>query len=172
MEIVQIGQSSRQGKDTFANYFIESAENYGKKCIRLAYADELKNIVADKLGVTIEQLEFMKNNDSTTRDVLIDTATEIREKDPDFFVRFVNDKIRWAGIENFDYVVITDLRFPIEWIKDAYHVQVTRKGVDLKSKNDNLIGQALWDFYITNDKTLQDLAGKAHSTFKQIERLK
>jgi hypothetical protein len=171
MKIIQLGQSSRQGKDLFADYFIQSAEAEGKKVFRTAYADELKNICCKRFNISRDELEFEKNNSQQMIDRIVEVGDEYRIQDETYFVRHLNDKIRWAEVEGFDYAIITDLRFPIEWRRDAVKIQIIRPGFGPKSKVDNqLISGGIWDYYVKNEHTKEHLASQAYSIYKDIER--
>jgi len=169
MQVIQLGSSSRQGKDLFADYFIQAAEKHNKKVFRIAYANELKNIVAKQLNVTLEQLDFMKNNDGSTVNLLVTIANKIREENPLFFVNHVEEKLKWAEVDNFDYAIVTDLRFPEEWKTDALKIKLIRPGFEPKSKNDKLLDDIAWDIYIKNEFSKEDLATQAYSVFKKLE---
>lgn len=169
MKIIQLGQSSRQGKDTFADYFIETAEAFGKKVFRIAYADKLKDIVCERLKVTRNQLEFMKNNEQKIIDYIVAAGLSERAKDPDVFTDEVNGKIGWAFHEDFDYVVVTDLRFPEETRSDAIKINIVRPGFEAKSKVDNQLHYETWDYHVLNDHSIQHLASQAETIFKDIE---
>jgi hypothetical protein len=106
---------SGSGKDATASVL---AQKYG--FIRFAFADILKEIVADEFRVPLEWTrteagkQRMLSHGKTVRECLIQRGQEIRlEKgDPGFFARQVCHKIQQLP-EN-QHFVIPDWRFPVE----------------------------------------------------------
>jgi hypothetical protein len=61
--VILIGYRKRQGKDTFAEFLKEAFIDLGVCAERYAFADAMKEIVADCLGLSLEELEDLKNNE-------------------------------------------------------------------------------------------------------------
>lgn len=112
---------SGSGKDTVANIL---QEKYGY--VRYAFADILKEMVAERYGGNIATLhtqegkqEICPVNGKTWRQVLIDEGAKERQKDSCIFAKRVIEKI--ARKSTVSDIVISDWRYPNELscIKDS-----------------------------------------------------
>ena len=91
------------GKDTIAAKLVE---DYGFE--RLAFADKLKEIAAQALHITTQELEREKTR---YRDALVCLGAGMRIHSPDCWITVVESRIRRA----FDrHVVVTDIRYTNE----------------------------------------------------------
>ena len=121
MLIVFIRGFAGAGKDTLGACF---TEHFGFK--RFAFADALKEMVAEKYGVDIAVLHSQEGkrgvcaaNGKTWREILISEAAAEREKDPDIFAKMTAVAIGAAEARR---VVLTDWRYPNEYsiIREAF----------------------------------------------------
>lgn len=114
MLIVFIRGFAGAGKDTLGSCF---TEHFGFK--RFAFADSLKETVAEKYGVALDILNSQEGkkqvcaaNGKTWREILISEAAAEREKDPDVFAEMTALAIIAAGVKR---IVLTDWRYPNEY---------------------------------------------------------
>ena len=80
-KILLISGKQRSGKDTFAKI----AEKYGFKIT--PFARTLKKEVATAIGISLEELEDLKNNTAQYRNILISWAEMRKTFDKGYFVR-------------------------------------------------------------------------------------
>jgi len=164
---VLIGHKARQGKDTFASMLAEELGDLGVRAVVWHFADAIKDIAADALGISLAELEERKNNyvddrailqrfgagkmkeyfgESVWRDLLL----ERRRK---YMVQ-----CETLGVAMPEVVIVPDFRFPAEYIEGAMTVRVTRDGV---GAGDHVSETAMddydyqYDFY--NSGTLEEL---------------
>lgn len=107
MRIICISGHAQHGKDTAAQFMKEALEACGQKVLVTHYADLLKHICKSFFGWDGEK-------DESGRTLLQHVGTDvIRKKRPDFWVSFVADIL--TLFDNvWDYVIISDTRFPNE----------------------------------------------------------
>jgi hypothetical protein len=115
MFILLLRGFSQSGKDFIGNII---CEQYGYR--RFAFADSLKKIVSRTYSIPMSQLysqdgkmEICLNDPlkRTIRQLLIDTALEIRKEQNNYFAMDCCQDIQQQQIRN---IVITDWRFTIE----------------------------------------------------------
>lgn len=104
---------SMSGKDTVGNIL---CNEHGFS--RFAFADGLKEIVADKYGCDVPflhtqdgKMTFSTRYGKRWRDILIEEGINQRRQNEDIFANMCVQKIRESGKKR---VVITDLRYPNE----------------------------------------------------------
>jgi len=108
MNLIGIVGKKRSGKDTFASVLIKSGWR------RAAFADALKEEVADWLGVPVEDLELRKE---AFRETLQERGSKMRREYPDYWIKklvaVVADDFRRGN-----RIVVTDVRYKNEaaWI--------------------------------------------------------
>ena len=116
MKIITLSGPARGGKDYLGNLICNSLPN--AKCYALA--DLLKEYVCELFNIDLETLNNLKNsgvaftsNGLTMRTILQRFGTEIfvNKVDKMFWVNKLKEKIKK---ENYDYAIITDVRFPHE----------------------------------------------------------
>jgi hypothetical protein len=114
MLIVFIRGFAGAGKDTLGACF---TEHHG--FTRFAFADALKETVAEKYSVNISVLHSQEGkrqicaaNGKTWREILISEAAAEREKDPNVFAEMTALAIIATGAKR---VVLTDWRYPNEY---------------------------------------------------------
>ena len=135
--VVQILGFSRAGKDFTATNLKRYYESIGKSVEIMSYAAPLKQIAATLFGITLEQLDYFKNNsDSISIEVVdysgyTDFHSERVELDTNFrtfLQRLGNEAIKpifgdavWANLmqaaiskSSADIIIIPDCRFTVE----------------------------------------------------------
>ena len=166
-KIVLVSGCAQHGKDTFAGITRDLLEKEEKKTLIIHYADLLKFICTKFFGWNGEK-------DDAGRALLQTVGTDvIRAKDPDYWVNFV---IKMLGFfeDEFEYVIIPDLRFPNEYDRmfeagyDVTHVHVIRpdfdNGLTEDQKNhpsENDMGNYNVDYTVVNDGDIEALSRKA-----------
>lgn len=122
--IITVCGKARHGKNTFADLLKKHSK---KRIFQIAYADYLKFIAEKYFG-------WNGKKDEQGRHLLQQLGTEqARTYNPDIWVNVVIELIKGIG-HNYDYVVITDTRFPNEILRwdtkgfDFETVLVSRPG--------------------------------------------
>jgi hypothetical protein len=121
MRIYLLSGWSGSGKDTAGTIF---QKKYG--CIRMAFADVLKKIVAAEFGFPVEwahteagKQQLIPAAGKSVRHLLIQRGQEIRKEqgDPGFFARIVATEIQNLVSSGSapEGIVITDWRLPVEY---------------------------------------------------------
>lgn len=112
MKVIELCGKAGVGKDTFGNELITQLENRGYTCVRIAFADRLKEICK-------YYFHWDGQKDTKGRDLLQKIGTDVfRNYDEDFWVREVCQFLMVCqSYSLFDYVIITDARFPNEITK-------------------------------------------------------
>lgn len=117
--------SARSGKDYIAEKLKEHLEK-SSKVLKIAYADELKKYLCILFNINKEELDKLKNteevftkNGMSMRDILQRFGTDVFVKNVDkmFWVKKVADVI---NADNYDNVIVTDMRFPHELALISY----------------------------------------------------
>jgi len=162
LNVIAISGHARSGKDTTASIMVRRLEHAGKRVLVTHYADLLKYICKTFLG-------WNGLKDERGRHILQYVGTDVvRKKDEDFWVRFVLTMIDFFG-ENWDVVVIPDVRFPneVNLLSEAGH-NVTHIRV-VRDENSSLtdeqkqhssevaLDQVEPDYYVVNNGTIADL---------------
>lgn len=152
MKIILISGKAGSGKDTAGQMLYDelTADNY--TVLVTHYADLLKYICRTFFG-------WDGVKDDFGRSLLQHVGTEvIRSKEPDFWVRFVMDMLRFFKNE-WDYVIIPDCRFPNEVevpkeydIGDVVSLKIERTGYDnrLTQEQKNHSSETALDNYKTD----------------------
>lgn len=181
--VIMIRGPSGAGKDTFGE-LIRSNDN---RFVRYAFADEAKIITARKNGFK-EEIAFEINEKDkpreefggkTARDLVRIEWIEMRSKNSRCFVDMVIEKI----VQNRElFVVITDLRYPIEYTafcerfgkENIKTVNISRDIVKLNEEREEENGftncNFLFDFDIFNDDTFAELSNKAVHILHKIKQ--
>lgn len=111
-KIITISGKATHGKDAAATMIKEELEQRGYKVVILHYADLLKHIAKTYYG-------WDGNKDEKGRSLLQYLGTEkVRSHKPDFWVH-LSASIITTCLDDCDYVIIPDTRFPNEiqfWI--------------------------------------------------------
>jgi hypothetical protein len=174
IKVVLIGHKARQGKDTFASMLKEEMERRGENTSVFHFADPLKEIVSEALGVSRETLDALKNENGHYREILQRFGSG---KMKDYFgekvwKELVVDHIRALDEMGVSCVIIPDFRFPAEYIDGAISINVVRPGVWI---GDEHISETAMDLYeydktVVNDLDLEYLQRKAREIGEKIIR--
>lgn len=126
MKVICLSGYARHGKDTAATFLKESLEDRGNRVLIAHYADLLKYICKTFFS-------WNGQKDDAGRTLLQYVGTDVvRKKKPNFWVGFITDILTLFNNE-WDYVIISDTRFPDEvtYLKDAgldtIHIRVRRE---------------------------------------------
>ena len=163
MKIICISGKAQHGKDTTASILKEKLEADGYNVLITHYADLLKYICKTFFDWNGEKDEY-------GRHLLQYVGTDIiRAKNPDYWVSFVGGVLDMF-IDNWDYVVIPDCRFPneLDYLKergfDVTHLRVVRTGFESplteeqrNHPSETALDQCQPDRYIKNDGSISDL---------------
>jgi len=166
--IVLIGHKKRQGKDTFAQLLIEELAFRGVNTKKFAFADAMKDIVADMFDIDRNTLDYYKNKSES---IVFDSKTTDFRK---ILQRFGSGKMKelfgktvWVDVvrKQFDkdsVNIVTDFRFPEEYIKGAFTIKVDR---GIKDNDEHISEKALddfnFDYVVDNSGSLEDLRKEA-----------
>lgn len=173
--VIMLGHQAGVGKDTLGEHLIQS-EGFQ----RLAFADKLKNVVADLYGFTNEQMYTDQGKNTvderynlTPRVVLQDFGQEQRGRFEDIWADYVFRQVANSSHTKF---VITDFRFPNEFTvanrySDSHGINVVPIKIVRPSRGDtfdgaqNISETALndfenWSHFIKNDGSIDDLYAK------------
>lgn len=127
--VILIHGKKRSGKDYFAEKLKESFQKQGKTVEIFAFADALKDIVAETFEITREELDIFKNNPDVFQIIFSNKITNFRK----IIQRFGTEAMKkqfgddvWVNIvkrkildSDADYVIVSDLRFKIELISEC-----------------------------------------------------
>lgn len=127
--IILVSGKAESGKDTFTTEFEKVADSRHKKTLRIKYGDFVKMVAKTYYGWSGEK-------DEHGRYLLQWLGTDLgRRNNPDVWVNCVKETVKALQSE-YDFVVISDVRFPneIECWEDTdfftYTVRITRKNLD------------------------------------------
>jgi hypothetical protein len=142
-KVILINGLKRSGKDFSGDILLKKLPNSKK----IAFADNMKKIISETLGITLRELEDYKNNyyyiktpDSSLsfRELLQRFGTEAMKPvfGNDVWARLVKDEILKSSA---DYIIISDFRFLVEYetLKDLDTLGAI-KLVTLKINDNNL----------------------------------
>lgn len=151
---ILIGHKKRHGKDTFAEMLQRHLPN--SKVLSFAYP--MKDIMADTAGITIAELEEIKNNDKEARIQLQKFGSN---KMKDYFGQDVWRNLLMKRAEECDeeYIIVSDFRFPVEVIEGATTVKIYRPQIESEDSHESETALDDFDFdvVIKNDSTLDEL---------------
>lgn len=169
-KVLLIAGQKRSGKDTLARFVKEELEHLGKSARVISFAQPMKEIIAVTLGISMEELDDLKNNsDNPHRGYLQRFGTEAMKPwfGKNVWADLAIKKIQEAEEE---IIIISDFRFPEEGEKfptlfDTTTVKVIRKGLPTDLSDLHISERALEDFKfsgeIYNDGDLIDLKASA-----------
>ena len=184
--VIQISGKKRAGKDTLAQFLLKAYQSQGKSVELMSYAEPLKQIAADIMWITTEQLDTFKNDpDSykiqTTHDTTLVSITNYRYLlqtlgseamkkwfGPNVWVDLLNRRINQSQA---DVIIIPDWRFKSETIQDAVklRVQTHIESTDTHISEIDLDDYTDFNYYIDNvdyKLTQQAVADLVNSNFK------
>ena len=156
-KIILIGGAKSAGKDTFASSL---AKYLGRNSTveLMSFASPMKQILSTTLGITLEELDDLKNDESTPyRGYLQRLGNEAMKPvfGDDVWEVLASKAIAKSSA---DFIIFSDFRFAVELIKGATTIKVSRF---LESKDTHASETALKDFKfditISNDTDLNTL---------------
>jgi len=173
--VIGFGGHARNGKDSAGNILKKKLELKGKRVLKINMADYLKFLVATYFGGSYE-----RTPENRTKWQLFGTE-KVREEDPNFWVNTIIRMLKVFG-NDFDYVIISDIRFSNEITRfsdkefDTFSVNVERIGFE----NDLTPGQRLhrsetsmddftFDYYIKSEDGLDKLELEVDKFIKYME---
>lgn len=157
---ILIGHKKRQGKDTFA----EMLKTHLEDAAILAFADPMKEILADMKGIQVYEYDNLKNlNERVRTEMQRFGSNKMKEYfGEDVWVKLL---VSEANKRPEKYIIVSDFRFPIEHIEGSLTIRVTRDDVELDTASEHISETALNDFEfgitVTNDDDLHHLNEKA-----------
>lgn len=171
-KIICVAGQKRSGKDTFAKVLVAEGKLQGKTVEVMSFAEPMKTIIAITLGITLQELEDLKNGPKNPhRGYLQRFGTEGMKP---YFGKQVwyNLLLQRIAESSADVVVVPDFRFPEEVIPGALHTKVVRPSLVIDEADQHISERALDDFefdvVILNDGRLVDLVPHARRILKII----
>jgi len=164
--IVLIAGDKRAGKDTVANIIADRIE----KVTILHYADLMKEILAETLGMSLEELETKKNDyNFKHREYLQRFGMKMREVfGEDVWV----DKLKAViqHIPSDHLIVIPDFRIPNEALDGATTIKVINPRAKRTDKHisENALNNFKFDVTVINDGTLEQLDDKVEDVLGRL----
>lgn len=149
MKVICISGKAGHGKDTAANFLKEQLE-LGENSVLITHYGDLVKYVCRTF------LDWDGQKNEAGRELLQTVGTDIiRDEDPDYWVRFVADILRFFP-RTWDYVLIPDARFQneIEYLTksgfDVAHMRIVRDGhvSDMPEEQQNHISETALDDYL------------------------
>ena len=134
-QVIGITGNKRHGKNTLAKFLKEELEAKGLRVKEYAFADAIKEVLCDVLGIDCETLERLKNLELFGEVAVIDNTeyelvgkTTVRAaaqalgqkmkevlNDDEVWLNIVRDKIKQDVMNGeVDVAIVTDVRFPFE----------------------------------------------------------
>lgn len=168
MRVICISGKAGHGKDTFASLTNEALSGGGHRVLITHYADLVKYVAK-----TFYDWDGKK--DEPGRTLLQTVGTEIfRGMDENYWVNFVVSVLK-AGMDNWDYVLIPDCRFPneIQVLKDngfdVIHVRVVRPNHETSLNAAQLIHSSETSLCDSDADVLIRNAGTVEDLFKIVK---
>lgn len=152
-QFILIGHKKRQGKDTFAKALKEAL---GDAEI-MSFADPMKEIIAELLGCTLEDLDEKKNLHVEYRDLL---KTFGNGKMVDIFGETVWLDVLLSKAEKSDaqYIIVPDFRFEREYIEGSRTINIIKDHCDAdKHVSETELDTWDYDIKVHNDGSVEDL---------------
>jgi len=168
--LIGISGKKRSGKDTVGAMVVEWLNEHGFDAAQVAFADQLKDEVAEATGVNRRMQEMDKER---WRPILQWWGVEFRRHyfGQDYWVSKMTQKL--LAMDE-DVAVVTDVRFRDEadFIRDSggFVVRVEREtGLqDGHSSETDLDGYSEFQATLSNDGTLDDLEEKVYRFMSQM----
>jgi hypothetical protein len=171
--LILISGFKRSGKDTSADYIVSKLP----KAVKRSFAGPLKQIIADTLGITIEQLEDLKNTGATFKygEDEMSFRLLLQRFGTEAMKGVFGDKI-WAhllidSVKDGEITVVSDWRFVEEYsaLKDEFNKVYTiriHSGDIIEDTHSSEIGLLLFPttYSIENSK-------KDETLFTQIDKI-
>jgi len=180
--VLLISAKAEHGKDSFADAFIEEAQNkLGFRCLRIKYGDILKFVCKEYFG-------WDGNKDEAGRQMLQQVGTNLcRNNHPDVWTNCVIEIVKGLKTE-YDFVLVPDTRFLNEitaWEDTEFFtftVRLNRKNDDgtdyinhLTNEQKQHISEIALDEYgfnyVIENKNLNDIAFAASAILRDILKI-
>lgn len=173
MKIILIGHKKRQGKDAFSQSLKKYLDVRDIKTAHLSFAYPMKKIIAEAVGVNMTTLDHMKNGSDHYRAMLQKFGSGLMKQ-------YFGDTV-WRDLalkeidklekDGFDCVIISDFRFPCEYIDGALTINIDRDG----GNGDAHISETALDGFeykviVENKGTLEELDAKAKSIAENVSK--
>jgi hypothetical protein len=165
LKVCCISAKARHGKDTAAEIMAEYLEKQGYKVLIVHFADLLKFICTKFFG-------WDGAKDEKGRTLLQYVGTDrIGAKNPDFWAKFIVEVLKIFE-EEWDFVLIPDCRYPIEYttVEKAFNTVLLRverpefdNGLTTEQKkhpSETAMDNYCYDALLYNDGSLEDFTGK------------
>lgn len=188
MKIILINGKKRSGKDYFANLVQEELDIQGYSSEIMSFADPLKQIVADTFDITMDQLDFFKNEATPIgiqeakydgyechkltdfRLVLQRFGTEAMKVwfGDDVWVNLLLERARDLDV---DFVLVPDFRFNIEAIDGSTTVKICNDDVEKNSTDQHISENELNDFtfdYLIDNTGYKDITNVVQEFVNQL----
>ena len=167
-KIIMINGKKRSGKNHIADLLKADLESSGKKVKLVAFADPIKNIIAVSLGITVQELDEMKNNDKhiileqkigikkqcTMRDLIQRFGTDAMQNEfgSKVWYKLTQQKVQEELKNGADVVIITDFRFAHEYFTGSLAVKVYDDNLisDDAHSSENSLDEFQFDVMINN----------------------
>src|ERR1035437_1621687 len=121
--IIGIGGLAMSGKDTFVKIAKKILKDNGYSCIKLAFADALKEELdpfsKEHYGISVWTNDTEEKN--LIRRAMVSHGCIMRDIDPEYWVKKINDDIENIHF-NEDVIFISDCRFPneVNWVHEKW----------------------------------------------------
>lgn len=160
-KVILVNGYKRSGKDYVSQIIKSELEKRDKSVSTIAFADAMKNILSSTFKLDVEELDDLKNNpdhlfsvdggitEYNMRTIIVNFGQVIKQLFGSYFWRDI--VIKYIKENEFDYVIVTDFRFPDEYI-DGYCVYIKNDDIeqDKSEITENSMNDWEYDFVIDN----------------------
>jgi len=152
-KVIQISGKKRHGKDTIASILMDKFPD----AILLSFAEPMKQIIATTLGITLTELDELKNTDHKVRGILQRFGSEAMKAvfGEDVWAELLKRKL--LKMPDNALVIITDWRFNCEVIEGSLKLRVNRPTLSIDT--DAHRSELELDDYKYFDYILENVAG-------------
>lgn len=153
--IIALSGVARSGKDTFASILIKQLELVGKKVKRVAFADPLKGMCNEfcQKNLAISSYTQIPDEKLIIRPLLVWFGdTKRKQTNGRFWIDLANKSIEDVSDNEYDYIVITDVRYDHYEKDEVYWVLREKNGVLIH------ISQYSWEYPATTKVSQQVLS--------------
>ena len=169
-KVLLIAGQKRSGKDTLAHLISDELNRLGTKTVVMSFASPMKTILAVTLGISLEELEDLKNEPSNPhRGYLQRLGTEGIKPwfGEDVWVRLAKEAVANSDAE---VIIFADFRFPEEGSRlplsfPTKTLKVTRPGLKADTADQHVSERALenwaFEYTVVNDGDVTDLKASA-----------
>lgn len=166
--VILIAGAKRSGKDTVADMLAKKI----KGSYRLSYAEPMKDIVYEMLGLTFDEGEALKNSDSNPHRGYLQ---RFGQKAKQYFGANCWGEIVEHTIANLpkgSTTIISDFRVPVEHIKGSLTIKIVNpkiKDIDVHI-SERALDNFEFDVLIYNSGTLKELEAKVDTLIKDLHK--